>query len=88
MWRRRERNNDIPDFEANVEERDLLRVDVDLLPFEPFATRVWELRDNLTSYDACYVAVAEAIDAPLATLYEKLTRAGGPRCKFVTPSSG
>ncbi len=32
---------------------------------EPFLGRVWELRHNLTAYDALYVTLAEALDAPL-----------------------
>ena len=40
-------------------------------------TRVWELRDNLTPYDAAYVALAEALEAPLLTADEPLTRAPG-----------
>ena len=36
-------------------------------PHEPLITRIWELRDNLTAYDAAYVALAEALDAPLLT---------------------
>ena len=32
-----------------------------------FLNRAWELRDNLTAYDAMYIALAEAIDAPLVT---------------------
>lgn len=42
--------------------------------------RVWELRDNLTAYDATYVAVAEALDADLVTADQRLTRAPGIRC--------
>lgn len=42
--------------------------------------RVWELRENLTGYDATYVAVAEALDAPLLTADGRLARAPGPRC--------
>jgi predicted nucleic acid-binding protein len=42
--------------------------------------RVWELRDNLTSYDAAYVALAEAIDCPLVTGDARLSRAPGLRC--------
>ena len=38
---------------------DLLQLDLTLFPFAPFAERVWLLRDNLTSYDAWYVALAE-----------------------------
>lgn len=44
--------------------------------------RVWELRTNLTVYDAAYVALAEALDAPLFTADRRLTRATGPRCTF------
>lgn len=42
--------------------------------------RVWDLRQNLTAYDATYVAVAEALDAPLLTADGRLARAPGPRC--------
>ena len=47
--------------------------------------RVWALRQNLTCYDAWYVALAEALDCPLATLDRKLSRADGPACAVVTP---
>jgi predicted nucleic acid-binding protein len=40
---------------------------------------------NLTSYDAWYVAVAEALDLPLTTLDQRLTRSKGPTCAFLTP---
>ena len=36
-------------------------------PHVPFRERIWELRDNLTVYDAAYVVLAEALDAPLVT---------------------
>jgi predicted nucleic acid-binding protein len=42
--------------------------------------RIWELRDNLSAYDATYVAVAEALDAPLLTADARLARAPGPTC--------
>lgn len=42
--------------------------------------RIWELRDNLSAYDATYVAVAEALDAPLLTADARLAGAPGPRC--------
>jgi predicted nucleic acid-binding protein len=71
--------------EAHGAYADLLRLDVELLPFEPFAERVWELRTSVTSYDAWYVAIAEALQVPLATLDRRLARAGGPRCEFWLP---
>jgi predicted nucleic acid-binding protein len=42
--------------------------------------RCWQLRENLTIYDAAYVALAEALDAPLLTADQRLTRSTGPRC--------
>lgn len=66
---------------------DLLRVPLELYPFRPFAERIWQLRDTLTAYDAWYVALAEALGVPLATLDERLANAPGPTCHFATPPS-
>lgn len=63
----------------------LMRLAVTALPFEFTAQRAWELRDNLTSYDAAYVAAAELLGCRLVTLDERLSRASGPRCEIVTP---
>lgn len=71
---------------AQLAHADLLRLRVVLFGYEPVADRVWELRGAVTSYDACYVALAEALDAPLATLDQQLSRARGPHCVFKTPS--
>ena len=76
---------ELPEEVASLAYRDLLALPVDLIPFHPFAERIWELRQSVTAYDAWYVAVAEALDAPLLTLDEKLTLAPGPRCRFATP---
>jgi len=40
---------------------------VELFAYEPFASRVWELRENVTAYDSWYVALAESLGARLAT---------------------
>lgn len=48
-------------------------------PHAPFWARIWQLRDNLTAYDAAYVALAEALDAPLITTDGRLARASGHR---------
>jgi predicted nucleic acid-binding protein len=45
--------------------------------------RIWELRQNLSSYDAAYVAVAELYDVPLLTFDGRIRRSPGPRCEFV-----
>ncbi len=44
------------------------------------ARAAWELRENLTFYDALYAALAQALDAPLLTCDERLGRASGPPC--------
>lgn len=60
-----------------------------MFQFEELSDRAWQLRDNLTAYDAAYVALAELIDAPLLTFDHKLLAAPGTRCRFVkTPTDG
>jgi predicted nucleic acid-binding protein len=44
---------------------------------EPLADRIWALRENLTAYDAAFVALAEALDAALVTCDARLARAPG-----------
>lgn len=48
-----------------------------LHPHRPYIGRVWELRHNLTPYDAAYVALAEALEAPLVTCDRALATAPG-----------
>lgn len=64
---------------------ELLELRFTLHPYEPLAQRVWELRQNVTPYDAWYVALAEGLEVSLATLDRRLAQAVGPRCEFVTP---
>ena len=85
VLRQLENKQQISRVEATSAHVDLLRLDIELFPFAPFAERVWELRPNLTSYDAWYVALAEALDCPLATLDRKLSRSCGPVCSMVVP---
>jgi predicted nucleic acid-binding protein len=49
-------------------------------PHLPLLPRCWELRHNLTPYDAAYVALAEALDVALVTADSRLSRAAGVRC--------
>jgi len=51
---------------------DLAALDVARYAHEPFLGRVWELRENVTAYDAAYLALAEVLDAPLLTFDERL----------------
>ena len=85
IFRRLERAKLITTPEANAAQDDLMQLDIELFPFEPFASRIWELRHNVTSYDAWYVAIAETLKLPLATLDEPLTKSNGVTCKFLTP---
>ncbi len=48
-------------------------------PHTTLMGRIWELRENLTAYDAAYVAPAEALDAPLITTDARLAQASGIR---------
>ena len=59
---------------------DLLDLELDVYPAGPLLRRAWDLRDNVTAYDACYVALAEALDCPLLTADARLSRADGPTC--------
>ena len=51
-------------------------------PHHMLLERVWQLRDNLTAYDAAYVALAEALDAPLVTCDRKLASPGRHRARI------
>jgi len=64
---------------------ELALTDLAALPMHRAAHRVllprcWELRDNLTTYDATYVALAEALDATLLTGDRRLANWAGPTC--------
>ena len=56
-------------------------------PFEPFARRAWQLRDNLTVYDAWYVALAEWLGTELVTADTALQTAPGPTCAIRRPGA-
>jgi predicted nucleic acid-binding protein len=85
ILRRLERAKRISRFEANSAHHDNQRLAIELFPFAPFADRIWELRQALISYDAWYIALAEALQLPLATLDLRMARSKGPRCEFLLP---
>jgi predicted nucleic acid-binding protein len=60
---------------------DLMSIRLRRLPHHPLVPRIWALRDNLTPYDAAYVALAEAIGAPLLTADRRLAQAPGIDCE-------
>lgn len=87
ILRRLERAKNITTAEANAAHEDLMQLNLELFSFDPFAERIWELRHTVTSYDAWYVAVAEALRLRLATLDRKLSKASGIACELLTPRS-
>jgi predicted nucleic acid-binding protein len=56
---------------------DLLDFPLDRCPHDLLLRRVWELRHNITAYDAVYVALAEALNAPLLTRDRRIAAAAG-----------
>jgi predicted nucleic acid-binding protein len=64
---------------------DLLDLAVELWPYELLVPRVWELRHNLSAYDAAYVAVAERLGATLVTLDARIAGAPGLQCAIACP---
>jgi predicted nucleic acid-binding protein len=56
---------------------DVAQLDAVRHEHEPFLARMWQLRENLTAYDAAYVPLAETLDAPLVTLDSRLASAPG-----------
>lgn len=65
-------------FDAAV--GDLERLDFERVPTLRLMRRAYELRANVTAYDATYVALAEALDRELLTADQRLANASGPRC--------
>jgi predicted nucleic acid-binding protein len=51
-------------------------------PHQPFLSRIWELRHNITAYDAAYLALAEALAAPLVTRDAKLASTTGHQARI------
>jgi len=64
---------------------DLLDLAIEHWPYVLLAPRAWQLRQNLSIYDAGYVALAEFTDATLVTLDRRISSAPGLRCTIATP---
>lgn len=61
---------------------DLMEMRLERVSHRFLSERAWELRDNLSFYDGLYVALAEALEAPLVTFDARLARAPGPRAEI------
>lgn len=71
------RGGEIDEWRASESLSDLLAIPLRRYPHELLCDRIWELRDNLTPYDAAYVALAEAMELPLMTSDAGLAKAAG-----------
>jgi len=85
--RRAELSGAISADQAAQAHADLLDLAVDLWPYDVLATRAWELRANLSSYDAAYVALAEILGVRLVTLDQRILRARGITCSVSIPGA-
>lgn len=83
--RRHERASLVSSDQAAQAHADMLDLAIEYWPYEALADLAWELRRNLSSYDASYVAVAELIGATLVTLDTRIGGAPGVRCPTATP---
>ena len=80
VWRRQVRDGAMDARRAALALADLTALPLRRAPHRALLARCWELRDNLTVYDAAYVALAEALEVTLLSGDGRLARATGPRC--------
>lgn len=72
----------LPLRRAELAMSDLLALPLRRVSHRALVARCWELRENLTVYDASYVALAEQLETILVTADTRLAGAPGPRCKM------
>jgi len=77
VLRRYERSGQMSARRAREALEDFEGFDIERYPHRLFLPRVWSLRANVTAYDAAYVALAEALDAPLLTSDRRLLSVPG-----------
>ena len=80
VLRRRWLAGDLSDERFRGAVDDLLALPITRIPVGPLMVRAFELRANITTYDACYVALAEALDCPLITADRRLANAPMTNC--------
>lgn len=80
VLRRLVRNAELAVRRAELALSDLVALPLQRAPHRPLLSRCWQLRHNVSSYDASYVALAEALEAILLTSDARLARAPGLHC--------
>jgi predicted nucleic acid-binding protein len=75
VLRRLERTRVVSELQARAIRRDFADMTIERYPHEPLSDRIWQMRSNLTAYDASFVALSELLDVPLITCDARL--AGG-----------
>lgn len=80
VLRRRWRAGDLTARRLRSAVVDLLSLPIARFPTGPLIMRAYELRSNVTPYDAPYVALAEGLSCPLVSADARLARAPGIRC--------
>ncbi len=71
----------LPARRAELTISDLVALPLRRVPHRALLPRCWSLRENLTVYDASYVALAEQLDVALVTADARLSKAPGLRCE-------
>lgn len=82
--RRMVRRGELAASRAEGMREDLREVTLMRYPHVGLLDRMWELRENLTAYDAAFVALSEALEAPLVTADARLGAATGHRAVVET----
>lgn len=85
VLRRHAASGGLTSGQADAALDDLLAFPIVVYPTAPLLRRAWELRYNVSTYDGCYVALAEAVERPLLTADVRLADAPGPRCTIEVP---
>lgn len=81
VLRRYARSGEIDAERGRLALEDLGDLPMTRYPHDIFLTRIWELRHNVTAYDAAYLSLAEALPAPLLTRDRALATAGAHRAR-------
>lgn len=81
-FRRQSFAGTLDELQAEEAIEDLLELPIIVHPTARLLPRAWELRNNVTPYDACYIALAEYLDCPLLTGDTRLARVPGLACEI------